>query len=309
MRLAVIVPAYNAAHVIPKTVPAMLAQREPARWVFVDDGSGDGTTALLQAEIGRAHLAPDVSAEVLTLSQNRGRAGARNAGLAAVEGADVVVMLDVDAAPEPDFLAAHRAAYASGALAAMSRLHYADVDLDEPYGRYLASSVRGPGAARGGSAPLPWRYFLTGACSVRASALRDVGGFDASITYGEDLDLAARLAAQQPDGLRLAGTVRLFDHRTLGGALCILREFGGENLPRMAWRNPDVLRVGRLAPVTSRAWRYRMLRAVLRPAGAAARVMLPVLPGAVQARAVRLVLASTLAAAYQSGRRRLDATP
>ena len=305
MTLAVVVPAYNAAHVAPKTVPAMLAQRAPARWTFVDDGSADGTGDVLRQLIADAELAPGVEAQVLRLEPNAGRAAARNAGIAASGRADIVVMLDVDAAPAPGFLDAHREAHAAGAVAAVARLHYAETDLSEPYGRYLNSALRGPRPGRPAD-PVPWRYFVTTACSVRREAFQKAGGFDLSVTYGEDLDLAGRLAARHPDGLRLAGRADVYDHRDLAGTLGVIGEFGARNLPHMARANPDLLGLAGLGALASPKWRHRLARAVLPPVAGLARRALPALPAALVPPAVRLVLAGHLTRSFRDGARRTD---
>ena len=44
--MTIIVPVYNGAHVLPLTTDAVLAQPVDAI-VYVDDGSTDGTAALL----------------------------------------------------------------------------------------------------------------------------------------------------------------------------------------------------------------------------------------------------------------------
>ena len=301
MKLAVIVPCYNAAHVLPKTVPAMMSQEGDARWTFVDDGSTDKT-----ADVLRGLLAGHADrTAVLALGRNRGRAAARNAGIEASGDADVLVLLDADAAPEPGFLAAHRQAYEDGASAAVARLTYAEADRSEPYGSYLNSALRGP-RAYGDASAVPWRYWVTTACSVRRDAYAAAGGFDQHITYGEDLDLAGRLARAHPDGLRVAGRAQVYDHRDLAGTKRVIREFGQRNLPRMIRTNPELAGLAGLTPFTSSASRHRAFRAALRLAGPLAERSIPLLPARYVSHAVRLALASELSAAFQAGRKDYD---
>ena len=299
MTLAVVVPAYNAAAVVPRTVPAMLSRPTAARWVFVDDGSSDGTAAAVERAVAQAHLPHGASAEVVTLPENRGRAAARNAGVQATGGAEIVVMLDVDAVPKPGFLSAHLAAHERGAVAAVARLRYADADLSEPYGRYLNSALRGPSRADL-AAFVPWRHFITTACSVRRAAFDAVGGFTESVTYGEDLDLAGRLAVRYPDGLRVAGEASVYDHRDLAGTLQVLGEFAGRNLPAMARANPGLLRMAGLKALASPAPHHRLARRVLPALAVATRKVLPVVPERLVPLAVRLVIAGHVAGAYRA---------
>jgi glycosyltransferase involved in cell wall biosynthesis len=297
MTLAVVVPAHNAASVVPRTVPVMLAQQAPARWVFVDDGSTDGTGDAIEQAIGAADLPEGALAGVRRLPENRGRAAARNAGVRASGESDVVVMLDVDAAPAPGFLRDHVAAYRGGAVAAVARLHYADADLSEPYGRYLNSALRGPGGF-GSDDAVPWRHFVTTACSVRRAAFDAVGGFDERVTYGEDLDLAGRLAVQHPRGLRVAGQASIYDHRDLAGTLRVLREFAGRNLPSMVRKNPGLLRLARLEALVGGAPHHRLARRVLPTAARLVRAALPAIPERLVPLAVRLILAGAVTDAF-----------
>ncbi len=82
-RCAVLIPAYNEAAHVSRVVEAARAT-EHTVWV-VDDGSSDAT----------ARTARAAGAEVLRLSENRGKGGAVFAGAAHLD-AEVVVLLDAD---------------------------------------------------------------------------------------------------------------------------------------------------------------------------------------------------------------------
>jgi succinoglycan biosynthesis protein ExoO len=90
-----LIPAFNAEETIARAIESALAQQEVAvEVVVVDDCSTDRTV-----EIARSF--PDV--RVVTLEQNRGPGGARNAGIAAAAGR-FIAMLDADDAVYPDRL-------------------------------------------------------------------------------------------------------------------------------------------------------------------------------------------------------------
>ncbi|HLT47432.1 MAG TPA: glycosyltransferase [Rubricoccaceae bacterium] len=299
--ISVIVPVYNGAHVLPKTVPAMLAQDEPAEWLFVDDGSTDDTAAVLAGLLAAGPAAPGATARVLTHPTNRGRAAARNTGVAAAHG-DLLVFLDADVAPAPGYLAALRdVSGATGAPAAVGRLTFAEVDPRDPYHRYLASPLRGV-RDRAAGAPVPWRHFLLCVAAVRADAFREAGPFDEGITYGEDLEYACRLARRHPDGLRYApgAVAAMYDLGDLGTALAKMREFAGGNLPRMVRAHPEVAeQVGlhRVAPGAGLRGRLARL-ALSAPVARLVRRVLPALPPRLSDYAVRYLLAHTLVSAY-----------
>lgn len=98
--VSVIVPAYNEAKVIEKTIHSLLAQQYAGTLdvVVVDDGSPDGTGAVAQAAFANE---PRVS--VFTKS-NGGKASALNFGIYRA-GGEIVVCLDADTVFEPQTVA------------------------------------------------------------------------------------------------------------------------------------------------------------------------------------------------------------
>jgi dolichyl-phosphate beta-glucosyltransferase len=95
MTATTVVPCFNEAHRLD--VPAWQAFASAHRVLFVDDGSTDGTGALLQS----------AGLPVLTLLKNRGKGEAVRAGLRAAidDGADVVGYLDADlSAPTSEYV-------------------------------------------------------------------------------------------------------------------------------------------------------------------------------------------------------------
>jgi glycosyltransferase involved in cell wall biosynthesis len=94
LRLAVVIPAYQAATTIGPVV-ARARETVPAAWVtVVDDGSTDGTR-----DEGRRR-----GATVLTHNANRGKGAALATGIVAAltAGADVIVTLDADGQHAPE---------------------------------------------------------------------------------------------------------------------------------------------------------------------------------------------------------------
>ena len=85
-RLSIIIPAYNAEAYLPQCLDSILAQKyQNCEVIVVDDGSTDGTAALLE------HY-PDVK----TIHQeNRGMSTARNRGLEEAQG-EYILFVDSD---------------------------------------------------------------------------------------------------------------------------------------------------------------------------------------------------------------------
>ena len=94
--VSVIIPTYNAAALIRRTLDSVLAQGECREVIVVDDSSTDDTVAIVEG----LNL-PCV--KVLRQSENRGPAAARNRGLASATG-KYCAFLDGDDYWEPDFL-------------------------------------------------------------------------------------------------------------------------------------------------------------------------------------------------------------
>ncbi len=92
--ISVVIPAYNAAHFLPRSLASVFAQTLPAHEVIVvDDGSTDSS----------AQVAESLGAKVIR-RRNGGQASARNDGIQAARG-EWIALLDADDWWEPEKLA------------------------------------------------------------------------------------------------------------------------------------------------------------------------------------------------------------
>lgn len=103
--LSIIVPVYNAETVLPQTIGNIILQtvfdrfgEEAAEIILVDDASTDQTPALLQD----VHRQYPNRTKILTLPENRGAGGARNAGMEKAAGA-YIGFTDSDDLIDPSF--------------------------------------------------------------------------------------------------------------------------------------------------------------------------------------------------------------
>ena len=179
--LAAVIPAHNAAATIGTAIAGLDGVGDI---VVVDDGSTDDT-----AEVASAH-----GARVIRHDTATGPAAARNTGIRHTD-APVILVLDADAAPEAGWLEpllAHLGDPKVCGAAPRVRAPAGTTAL----GRYEA--VAGPLdlGADGGlvqpDGPVP--FVSTTALVLRRSAWEQVGGFSEDLRFGEDLDLAWRLA-------------------------------------------------------------------------------------------------------------------
>ena len=216
------IPNHNGEQWLPGVLDSLERQTvAPAEVLVVDDGSTDGSLALL------AERHPAV--RVIALQPNRGFARTANAGLAAVA-APAVALVNTDVVLAPDWLEHAVAALAAApeAAAVATKL----VDLAEPALLYDAGDVlRRDGACeqRGrferdtGAYDAPGDVFsaCAGAALYRRAPVLAAGGFDERFgTYLEDVDLGLRL--------RLAGWTCRWEPRAVarhagGGSSAVLR--------------------------------------------------------------------------------------
>lgn len=190
----VVVPTHGGWPVTASCLAHLAAQTLPHRVVVVDDAGPDDTAERVRTE----H--PDV--ELVALARNRGFAGACNAGIATGT-AEVVVLVNNDVDADPALLERLVAPFAAD-----PQLGSAAPLLLRPDGRVdalglcadptMAGFLRHAGAAPASvTRPAPELLGPYGAVAAyRRTALEQVGGLDEGIAmYGEELDLALRLAA------------------------------------------------------------------------------------------------------------------
>ena len=191
-RIAIIIPAFNAAAYIAETLDSVLAQTLPAAEIIVvDDGSADNS----------AEIAAGFSPRVKVLRQkNSGTAGARQSG-AGVTDSELILSVDADDVLLPSALATLADALRANPAAALA---------------VGAAEMWTPGAANP-SVPDPdvvwpdekhfWRDLLhgnrirtSGCVLMRRAALIAAGGWDADrrLLGTEDWELWLRLVEQGP---------------------------------------------------------------------------------------------------------------
>ena len=111
MRISVIMPAYNAERYVGSALDSVLAQTlSPHEIVVIDDGSTDGTSAVLETYVPRIRF---------VRQRNRGPSGAINRAIGLAEG-DCLAFIDADDLWVPEKLEIQSAALsADSGLAAV----------------------------------------------------------------------------------------------------------------------------------------------------------------------------------------------
>lgn len=208
-RIAVVIPAYNRASLLARTLSALTPQDYPADLLTVvvaDDGSTEDIEGLVsrwETPFNKAYVRQD--------HEGFGAGRARNLGASSVE-SDVLVLLDSDGIVGPDFVTRHaqwhlandmavvvggRAQLVGAALSEMA-LARGDVDLE------AASSDQGAGDFRSvlsrrtsgfASTDEGYRAFVSSNISLPTPLFEAAGGFDPRFRRwsGEDTELGWRL--------------------------------------------------------------------------------------------------------------------
>ena len=181
------IPAYNAAHCISRTLDCAVAQTHAAYEVIVvDDGSSDDTAAI----VSQRHPA----ARLIRLPRNSGVAMARNEGVAVASG-ELIAFLDSDDLWSPDKLALQTDDLDEFPDAVLS---FSDIIFGRT-GTALVYSVTQPFEGhRVFMQLIEGGPILPSAVMVRRGDFEAVGGFAGETTPAEDRDLWLRLAARGP---------------------------------------------------------------------------------------------------------------
>jgi glycosyltransferase involved in cell wall biosynthesis len=206
--VSVIVPTYNRAALLRRTLDSVLAQTvAPLEVLVADDGSTDDTAAVVRGFGSRVtHLA----------LPHRGQpASVRNAGLARARG-DWIAFVDDDDLWQADKLERQLALASEGAALICCNAELIDAD-DAPLGRTLHEShplAKEPDPVR---ALIGGNFVVCSSVLAPAALLREVGGFceDAAVHRAEDYDLWLRCALRAPIRYEHAPRVR---YRVMGQA-------------------------------------------------------------------------------------------
>lgn len=186
-QVSVVIPAHNAAWCVGRAIDSVLAQSfSDFELIVVDDGSSDGTAAVLAGYGDRLRVLAQA---------NGGMSNARNAGIRAARGR-YLAFLDADDRWLPEKLARQVAL-----LDARPELAFcaAVATLEDPEGRRVGEWRGHDGATAGISEVFANHGAVAGGASAvlaRRELVTALGGFDEALAGAEDTDLWIRLAGR-----------------------------------------------------------------------------------------------------------------
>lgn len=186
-KISVVIPTYNAAHLVVDAIDSVLAQTAPADEIIViDDGSADNTSAALARYGDRLRY---------IVQKNAGASSARNHGVQLAQG-DYVAFLDADDVWHP-----RRLEFQLKAIAKHPDLGLLGCKVFE----WPADRMPKVNEAEAETVVfVPWDQLVLKTCIattssiVRKSIVDQLGGFDTSLKSTEDRDLWVRIAELAP---------------------------------------------------------------------------------------------------------------
>lgn len=174
MKIAVIIPAWNASEYLAECAQALKKQTLGAQLqiILADDGSTDGTVELAQS----------LGMTVIRLNHG-GAAHARNAALKLVD-APFVYFLDADDVPSAD------------ALEKLTAPLLADEQLGAVFSKaedFISAELTEEERSRLQTRPMPYSGVLPGCSLIRAEVFAKIGSFDESLSSGETVAWVMKL--------------------------------------------------------------------------------------------------------------------
>ena len=289
IRVSVVVPVHNAERYVEKTLRSVLAsQLRELEIIVVDDGSRDRSVEIVR-QIG------DPRVTLLQQVASGGPARPRNVGIAHAR-APYIAFLDADDIVRPDKLssaadALDRHAEAGFAFADFEHIDANGVVVEPSVLAYKLAECAIESAALENSWRLIRRSELergllcrnfigTSGVLVRAGVLKEVGNFDESLVFSEDLDLWFRLAhrcnalycPQIGHSYRLAAGSLTYQPslRTISDRIIVYRKERARRALQAERRRLDHLIAENLAAI---GYEYRRTRQRLRAAASFAQAL------------------------------------
>lgn len=185
MRISVIIPCYNVERYVERAVSSAIAQTYPDLEVIcVDDGSTDGTLALLR------RMEEEQPRRVSVIAQtNRGACAARNSGLQKAAGA-YLQFLDADDVLLPEKLAHQLEVARRNDLPEVIIGSSRTLSIE---GKVVRTVIQPPGEHDPWLDLMAHRLNITSANLWLRSAVENAGGWNESLASSQEYDLMFRI--------------------------------------------------------------------------------------------------------------------
>ena len=237
---SVVIPTYQRPETLARVLDALAAQREAPDFevVVVDDGSEDGTAALL-----RSYRPPYPFRFVA--QKNAGPAAARNRGIAEARGG-IVLFLGDDTVPEPPLLSVHARGHGERPGQRVAVLGYTTWPEERRVTPFLHHINEyglqfGYGLIEDPEA-VPFNFFYTSNISLSRALLYEAELFDTSFPHAawEDIELAYRLTGRGMKILYRPEAVARHYHDISFASFRRRQQSAGESAVRFYEKHPEL---------------------------------------------------------------------
>jgi glycosyltransferase involved in cell wall biosynthesis len=179
----VVVPMYNAEETVGAQLEAILGQQWPAEWelVVADNGSTDASPSIVRTAADR-----DRRVRLIDASDAKGPAHARNTGVAHARGRSIA-FCDADDVVAPGWLAA------TGEALRRSPATTGPQELCALNPPWLRGAYGGRSSDRAQSFIDVFPFGPSANLGVQRDVFVKLGGFDAEVQVGEDIEFCLRL--------------------------------------------------------------------------------------------------------------------
>lgn len=261
-KVSVIIPTYNRCKSVERILKALTSQSSSPQdyEVIVSiDGSEDGTKELVDT------FKPEYNLRSIW-SPKTGRAAACNRGIREAEG-EVLILLDDDMEPSPEFVEAHYSAHQNSLK--LGVIGAAPIKVNKsssPVERYIGAKfnshlkkISKPGYN------FQIRDFYSGNFSIRTKLLLEIGAFNEAFKiYGnEDLELAWRMLRS---GVKLMYSPKALATQHYDKDFAQLAKdtiAKGKTAVLLASQYPDAINHLKLSEYNNPSWKWGSLRSVL----------------------------------------------
>lgn len=234
MKISIIIPAFNASSIINLVLDALTHQSySDFEVILVDDASTDNTVEY------SSHFSDRLNLQIHRLSENIGRARARNYGVQKASG-ELLLFLDADIVPVDDYIKIHLELHQTHLRSVGVGVQRFPSYLNKkPLARYFA---RRGGAKLKPEQTLPGKYFVSNVASLPKALFEEVGGFNPAFRHwgGEDQELGLRLQKAKMNLTVLPAAVGIHHHlRSLKELRTILVNYGHQGIPIVLQQHPE----------------------------------------------------------------------
>lgn len=185
IRLSVVIPTFNRTKLLRDTIPALANQRVDAdveyEVIYVSNGSTDGTDEMMKDVV--AQYAGKF--RYFAIAPTGGPSAPRNVGIRNATG-DIVILIDDDILPEPDFVQRHAEFHKCHPElhdAAVGYVYVPDRLLDDPVSFYHVFPYQKMKTTEN----LHYLFFWTSNVSLKRQFMLDYGMFDEKFLSHEDI--------------------------------------------------------------------------------------------------------------------------